>query len=141
MGNQGSFTITANTSGIQYPWNDYQHDAKLWGSGVMGMFNNGNIRYACCSGKSRGLVYTFNEAALTITQIQMYPVGGFSPSSGSAQPLGNGNLWFLAGRLQNASGTYSEGFEYSAGATKPLWTEILPEQYRAFRVNLNGGFF
>ena len=142
MGNGGSFTITANTKGNEFPWNDYQHDATLWAPGVIGMFDNGNIRNACCGGQSRGLVYNFDEAALTITRIQDYPVRAFSISSGTAQQLHNGNLWFMGGRFINASGAYSEGFEFVPGRSTPIWTETLPEQYRSVRVNLgHGGFY
>ena len=88
------------------------------------MFDNGNGRHAS-GGLSRGLVYQIDEAALTVTGVDAYPLGVYSPGAGSAQLLTEGNWMFMAGRPQDASGIYSEEFEFASNTTVPLWTCLL----------------
>jgi len=103
------------------------------------MFDNGNGRHALNEGGSRGLVYTIDEGVREVTGVQIYPLHLYSCAAGSAQLLTNGNWMFMAGRPQNAGGFYSEEFEFAPNTTTPLWTEVLPEQYRVIR--LSGYFY
>jgi hypothetical protein len=134
LGNQGDFTMRA--TGVPSPWEDHPHDVTSPIPGTYGMFDNGNGRYAASNGRSRGLVYQIDEAALKVTGVQAYPVHVYSPGAGSAQLLTNGNWMFLAGRPQNAAGAlYSEQFEFAPNTSTPLWTEQLPQQYRVIRLS------
>jgi hypothetical protein len=133
LGAQGSFTM--ERTDVSDPWEDHPHDVTSPSPGVYSMFDNGNGRNAKSGGLSRGLVYAIDEAALEVTGIRVYPVGVYSPGGGSAQLLTNGNWMFLAGRPSNASGIYSEEFEFAPNASVPLWTEQLPQQYRVIRLS------
>jgi len=137
LGNEGDFTTEVTNQ--QFPWEDYQHDVTSPSPGVYSMFDNGNGRHASNGANSRGLVYTINEAARVVTAMQAYTLGVYSPGSGAAQLLANGNWAFMAGRPQNPSGIYSEQFEFAPNGSAPLWTEILPQQYRETR--LSGLFY
>ena len=133
LGNQGDFTMIK--TGLADPWEDHPHDVTSPNPGVYSMFDNGNGRYASSHSQSRGLVYEIDETARQVTGVRVYPLHVYSPSSGSAQLLANGNWVFLAGRSENASGVYSEQFEFAPNALVPLWTETLPEQYRVIRLS------
>jgi len=133
LGNQGDFTMRKTT--LADPWEDHPHDVTSPTPGTYSMFDNGNERHASSHGQSRGLVYEIDEAALEVTEFQVYPLHVYSVSSGSAQLLTNGNWMFLAGRAENAAGFYSEQFEFAPNTSVPLWTETLPERYRVIRLS------
>lgn len=137
LGNEGDFTTEVTNQ--QFPWEDHPHDITSPSPGVYCMFDNGNGRHASNEALSRGLVYTINESAREVTAMQVYPLGVYSPGSGAAQLLANGNWMFMAGRPQNPSGIYSEQFEFAPSGSVPLWTETLPQQYRETR--LSGLFY
>ncbi|MGA2737329.1 MAG: aryl-sulfate sulfotransferase [Bryobacteraceae bacterium] len=132
LGKDGNFTMEPTS--IPDPWEDHPHDVTSPRPGTYSMFDNGNGRHASSGGLSRGLVYEIDESALTVTGVDAYPLGVYSPGAGSAQLLTEGKWMFMAGRPQNASGIYSEEFEFAPNTTVPLWTETLPEQYRAIRL-------
>jgi Arylsulfotransferase (ASST) len=133
LGNAGDFTM--GTTKVPSPWEDHPHDVTSPKPGVYSMFDNGNGRHVSSNGGSRGLIYRIDEAALEVKGVQDYPVHVYSPGAGSAQLLTNGNWMFLAGRPENASGIYSEEFEFAPNTLVPLWTEQLPQQYRVIRLS------
>ncbi len=140
LGNAGDFTM-ASTIKTSSPWEDHAHDVTSPAPGTYIMFDNGNGRHQAGTGKSRGLVYAIDEPDRIVEKVTVYSLGVFSPGSGSAQTLSNGDLMFLAGRPMDSvtQQVYSEEFEFVPGAKVPLWTEISTEQYRAIR--LSGYFF
>jgi len=116
LGNQGDFTML-NTPGVASPWFSHQHDVEYEvnaGSGVMSLFDNGNIRYAQNpSAHSRGQVLLIDESRKTADIVMSADLGVFSVALGSAQRLPNGNYSYLAGWVYSSGSPagYTKNFE------------------------------
>jgi len=111
MGPCGDFTFN-NINNDPWPWNSHQHEVAMEnnGAGPMTVFDNGNTRISpatghgsstgCMpgtgSGDSRGMGWTYDEKALTVTPVLSDDLGVFSTAMGSAQLLSDGNYFFFA---------------------------------------------
>lgn len=106
-GVSGDFSFN-NTYSDPWPWFSHQHDFGIegQGTGVSTVFDNGNMRVGPTSAgglgsgchpndcNSRGMAFTFNESAMTVTPVVSFDLGGYSSAMGSAQLLANGNYFF-----------------------------------------------
>jgi hypothetical protein len=137
LGNEGDFTL-APTS-VVWPWFSHQHDVTSFTPGMYTMFDNGNTRVSppplgVGSGTSRGQAYSIDEAARTATLTYSQTLDVYSPGSGTAQVLSNGNYWFLAGRpLNSKHEAFSEAVEVTPGGVVVYEEKYTVKQYRSSR--------
>jgi hypothetical protein len=154
LGPCGDFTFD-NIYDDPWPWNSHQHDVGLQnnGAGPLTLFDNGDTRISpptgpgsstgCMpgvgSGDSRGMALGMSETGLEITPVMSQDLGYYSQADGSAQLLGNGNYFFLAGvAIVSISTVDSFSIELqpitgTAGGTQMLNLQG-PEGYRAWRM-------
>jgi hypothetical protein len=117
---------------------------------VWTLFDNGNGRHAQNkSAASRGVRFSLDEAGMTVSVLQVFALGVYSPGSGSAQWIpdatdpanpNKGTFFFLSGRDINPTTGKAEsvGFQFSFGGTL-LFKETYPAQ--RYRANIVNGFF
>jgi len=111
MGVDGQWVFN-NINNDPWPWFSHQHDAGIEGkSGNLTLFDNGNTRISeldsgCVPNDchSRGMALQLDESSMQVTPVLSVDLGVFSFACGSAQLLGDGNYFFLAGYLQNTTG-------------------------------------
>src|SRR5205823_5969500 len=97
LGKDGDFKFVSNDA---YPWFSHQHDANISATGMLVLFDNGNVRFADDpSAHSRGQVIQLDEENRTATLVLNADLGDFSVALGSAQRLSNGDYHFHLGYL------------------------------------------
>lgn len=108
LGNGGDFKLLPSGGTL---WFSHQHDPRyepLSGDRLM-VLDNGNVRRDTDpKANSRGQVYQIDEQARTATLVLNADLGRYSLAVGSSEKLSNGNYWFDAGFLPDASGVATE---------------------------------
>jgi arylsulfate sulfotransferase len=130
MGPEGDFSMT-NIFADPWPWFSHQHEVAIENTGVMTLLDNGNTRVSPPTGPnsstggllglgtacgpfdcdSRGMALNFNETSMQVTPAVSVDLGQFSTAMGSAQLLSNGNYFFVASIVVEASGVDSYDIE------------------------------
>lgn len=132
LGNGGDFKLT---SAVQNGWFSHQHDPRFepLSANRLMVVDNGNLRRDTDpKANTRGQVYELDEQAKTASLVLNSDLGRYSLAVGSAERLSNGNYWFVAGFLPDASGVSSEvdpngGSLYSIRTAAPV--------YRSYRLS------
>ena len=97
LGKGGDFQFLSSDP---YPWFSHQHDANIDASGIVTVFDNGNVRQAAdASANSRGQAIQLDENNMTAKLIVNADLGDFSIALGSAQMLPDGNYHFHMGDI------------------------------------------
>lgn len=128
LGNQGNFTLAAGTPTTE--WFNYQHDAEFQSNGLLTLFDNNDLQVGA---DSRGQAWSLDQTHLVATPVVNVDLGAVSLALGSAQLLSNGNYWFGAGFLNNATETQST--EVTPSGTLVFRDESSHTTYRSFRLN------
>ena len=104
------------------------------------ILDNGNFRRDTDpKAASRGQVYELDEQSKTATLAMNADLGRYSLALGSVQQLSNGNYWFDAGFLPDASGVCDEldqtgASVYSLRTAAPVYRSYrLRDMYTAVR--------
>src|SRR5579862_1332841 len=104
MGLDGDFLFN-NVNSDPWPWFSHQHEVDIESaSGNLTLFDNGNTRFAYLGGDSRGMVLQIDESAMQATPALSVDLGVYSSAVGSAQLLGDGNYFFMAGFTNGTTG-------------------------------------
>ncbi len=159
MGPSGDFFFV-NTYNDPWPWFSHQHEVGIEnnGRGVLDALDNGNTRVSPPTGPgsstggvpglgadcgphdchSRGMALTMDETALQVTPVLSVDLGVYSEAMGSAQLLADGNYFFLASLVVNASGqtAYDIGIQPTAGTATGIQVMNIsgPVSYRAWQM-------
>jgi arylsulfate sulfotransferase len=131
LGPEGDFKLT---TGDQNQWFTHQHDPRFEPGSTdrLMVLDNGNTRHGSNpAATSRGQVYQLDEAAKTATVAVNDDLGRYSLAVGSTERLTNGNYWFDAGFLPDASGITSE-FDSAGRVVFSLRTAA--PVYRSYRL-------
>lgn len=130
LGKDGDFSQPAGDSS----WFSHQHSIQFDGT-HLALYDNGNLRITQDGfGNSRGQVLTFDEQIRT-TNLQLnVDMGVFSPASGSAQRLANGDYQFLCGLVLSVPGTNSQTIEIQPNGTSNFSLAFSSFAYRGFRM-------
>jgi hypothetical protein len=108
LGSGGDFQLIPSTPTL---WFSHQHDPRFepFSADRLMILDNGNFRRdANPTAASRGQVYQLDEQAKTATLVVNTDLGRYSLAVGSTERLSNGNYWFDAGFLPDASGISDE---------------------------------
>jgi arylsulfate sulfotransferase len=108
LGLGGDFKLVPADASL---WFSHQHDPRYepLSSDRLMILDNGNFRRdADPKAASRGQVYQLDEQSKTATLAVNVDLGLYSLAVGSVEKLLNGNYWFDAGFLPDASGISSE---------------------------------
>ena len=131
LGSGGDFKL--NTSDPT-AWFSHQHDPRFepFSADRLMILDNGNYRRDTNpSAASRGQVYQLDEAAKTATLVVNDDLGRYSLAVGSTERLSNGNYWFDAGFLPDASGISDE---VDAGGKSVFSVRTAAPVYRSYRL-------
>jgi len=139
LGQGGDFKLTSGDPSL---WFSHQHDPRyepLTSDRLM-ILDNGNFRRDTDpKAASRGQVYQLDEQTKTATLSVSVDLGLYSLAVGSVEKLSDGNYWFDAGFLPDASGISSEldssgrSF-YSVRTAAPVYRSYrLPDMYSPVR--------
>ncbi len=130
LGKDGDFRFISKDP---YPWFSHQHDGAFSPSGVLTVFDNGNMRYdADNTAHSRGQAWLIDEVNLTATEVLNADLGEYAFALGSACQLPDGGYHFNLGLL--AGRRVSRAIEVDS-AGKPVFAiDALTPMYRSFRV-------
>lgn len=127
LGNQGNFSLPAGTPSTE--WFNYQHDSEFQSNGLLTLFDNNNLQ----SGQhSRGQAWNLDQTHLVATPVLNVDLGGISSALGAAQLLSNGNYWFDAGFLENA--TEAQSSEVTPSGSLVFRDQNSTTEYRTFRM-------
>jgi hypothetical protein len=123
-------------------WFSHQHDPRYepLSTDRLMIFDNSNVRRDDDpKAMSRGQVYQLDEQTKTATLVLNTDLGIYSLALGSAERLSNGNYWFDAGFLPDASGICGE-FDsngrsiFSVRTAAPVYRSYrLPDMYSPVR--------
>jgi len=127
LGNQGNFTLPPGTPSTD--WFNYQHDAEFQSNGLLTLFDNNDLQVGA---DSRGQAWSLDQTHLVATPAVNVDLGAVSLALGSAQLLSNGNYWFGAGFLNNATETQST--EVTPSGTLVFRDQNGHTTYRSFRL-------
>ena len=108
LGNGGDFKLV---SAVQNGWFSHQHDPRFepLSADRLMVLDNGNVRRDTDpKATTRGQVYQLDEQTKTATLVLNADLGRYSLAVGSTERLSNGNYWFDAGFLPDASGISDE---------------------------------
>lgn len=131
LGRDGDFS---QPSADADDWFSHQHSIQYDGT-HLALYDNGNLRITTDGyGNSRGQVLTFDEQARTSNLLMNFDMGVFSPASGSAQRLANGNYQFLSGLVLSVPGTNSATVEVQPAGTSAFGANFSSFAYRGFRM-------
>jgi hypothetical protein len=115
-------------------WFSHQHDPRYEpasGDKLM-ILDNGNLRRDTNpAATSHGQVYQLDEQAKTATLVLNADLGRYSLAVGSAERLSNGNYWFDAGFLPDASGISDE---LDSGLKSVFSVRTAAPVYRSYRL-------
>ena len=131
LGNGGDFALSPANPAM---WFSHQHDPRYepLSAGRLMVLDNGNIRRETDpKATSRGQVYQIDEQAKTATLVVNTDLARYSLALGSAEKLSNGNCWFDAGFLPDASGVADE-FDSSGRSVFSIRTAA--PVYRSYRL-------
>jgi arylsulfate sulfotransferase len=149
IGPCGDFTFN-NIYNDNWPWFSHQHEVDIedGGSGALTLFDNGNTRHSlpgassgCVQGlghgNSRGMALNFSESSMQATPVISADLDQYSTGDGSAQLLGDGDYFFLAGYvLTSTTSEDSYAIELLPKAGTDTGTQVLniegPGSYRAW---------
>jgi hypothetical protein len=96
------------------------------------ILDNGNLRRDTNpAATSHGQVYQLDEQAKTATLVLNADLGRYSLAVGSAERLSNGNYWFDAGFLPDASGISDE---LDSGLKSVFSVRTAAPVYRSYRL-------
>ena len=108
LGAGGDFKLV---SAVQNGWFSHQHDPRFepLSTDRLMVLDNGNVRRDTDpKATTRGQVYQIDEQTKTATLVFNADLGVYSLAVGSTERLSNGNYWFDAGFLPDASGICNE---------------------------------
>lgn len=128
LGNQGNFSLADGVSSSE--WFNYQHDVEFQANGQLTLFDNNNLQTGGTN--SRGQAWSLDQTHLIATLEENFDLGLQSLALGSAQWLPNGDYWFGAGFINNASGTQSS--EFSSSGALVFRDQSSHTTYRSFRI-------
>ena len=131
LGNGGDFTLSPSDPTM---WFSHQHDPRyepLSADRLMVLDNGNRRRDADPKANSRGQVYQIDEQSKTATLLINTDLARYSLAVGSSEKLSNGNYWFDAGFLADASGVSTE-FDSTGRAGFSLRTAA--PVYRSYRL-------
>src|ERR1051326_1136452 len=103
LGIDGDFKLSSTD---QTQWFTHQHDPRYEPASAnrLMVLDNGNLRRETVpNGNTRGQVWELDEQAKTATLVVNDDLGRYSLAVGSTERLSNGNYWFDAGFLPDAS--------------------------------------
>jgi hypothetical protein len=130
LGKDGDFQFLSTDP---YPWFSHQHDANIGSTGILTVFDNGNLRQAANpAAHSRGQVLQLDEIHRTATLMLNADLGDFSTALGSAQALPNGNYHFHLGFIPSSRSTRI--VEVDPGGHIVYDMHVSEIQYRSFRM-------
>lgn len=131
LGSGGDFKLVSSTPAL---WFSHQHDPRYEpasGDKLM-ILDNGNLRRDTNpAATSHGQVYQLDEQAKTATLVLNADLGRYSLAVGSAERLSNGNYWFDAGFLPDASGISDE---LDSGLKSVFSVRTAAPVYRSYRL-------
>ncbi|MEO8595444.1 MAG: aryl-sulfate sulfotransferase [Candidatus Solibacter sp.] len=139
LGLGGDFKLTPSENSL---WFSHQHDPRFepLSPDRLMILDNGNFRRdADPRAASRGQVYQLDEQSKTATLAVNVDLGLYSLAVGSVEKLSNGNYWFDAGFLPDASGVSAETDSsgksfYSVRTAAPVYRSYrLPDMYSPVR--------
>ncbi len=135
LGNQGNqdgsspfFTLANGVSPAE--WFNFQHDVEFQANGQLTLFDNNNLQTGGTN--SRGQAWSLDQTHMIATLEENFDLGTQSLALGSAQWLPNGDYWFGAGFINNASATQS--FEFTPSGTLVFKDQTNHTTYRTFRI-------
>jgi len=154
---QASDFTMPNTWNDPWPWFSHQHDVGIQndGAGPVTLMDNGNTRvgqpplglsrncepYDC---DSRGMAFTIDQPAMTLTPLVSYDLGGFSTAMGSADLLSGGNYFFENAIVFVSVEVGTLGYSLEIGPDNPPAPEVGPmvplmdisawQQYRGWQM-------
>uniref|UniRef100_Q023I8 Arylsulfotransferase N-terminal domain-containing protein n=1 Tax=Solibacter usitatus (strain Ellin6076) TaxID=234267 RepID=Q023I8_SOLUE len=131
LGSGGDFQLTPSTP---TSWFSHQHDPRFepFSTDRLMILDNGNFRRDTDpNAASRGQVYQLDEAAKTATLVVNDNLGLYSLAVGSTEKLSNGNYWFDAGFLPDASGISGE---FNTGGSSIFTVRTAAPVYRSYRL-------
>ena len=130
LGKGGDFQFLSSDP---YPWFSHQHDANMDASGILKVFDNGNLRNAADpTANSRGQVFQLDEVNHTATPLVNANLGDFSIALGSAQALPDGNYHFHLGYIPTNNSTRIVEVDHTGNIVYDM--SIVELQYRSFRM-------
>jgi hypothetical protein len=130
LGKNGDFQFLSSDP---YPWFSHQHDANMDASGILKVFDNGNLRNAADpTANSRGQVFQLDEVNHTATPLVNANLGDYSMALGSAQALPNGNYHFHLGYIPTNNSTRIVEVDHTGNIVYDM--TIVELQYRSFRM-------
>ena len=130
LGLDGDFQYLSNDP---YPWFSHQHDASLDASGLVTVFDNGNVREATDpTAHSRGQAIQLDETNMTATLVVNADMGAYSTALGSAQKLPDGNYHFHLGDIP--TNNTAQIVEVAPDGTFLYDMQIGEIMYRSFRM-------
>jgi arylsulfate sulfotransferase len=139
LGNGGDFRLVPASPDM---WFSHQHDPRYepLSTDRLMIFDNSNVRRDDDpKAMSRGQVYQLDEQTKTATLVLNTDLGLYSLALGSAERLSNGNYWFAAGFLPDASGICGEVDSngrsiFSVRTAAPVYRSYrLPDMYSPVR--------
>jgi arylsulfate sulfotransferase len=130
LGKDGDFQVV---SPDPYPWFSHQHDANISASGILTVFDNGNVRNAADpNANSRGQVMVIDEPNRVATVLVNADLGDFSMALGSAQSLPDGGYHFHLGYIAKNNTTRIVEVDPSGNLVYDMHVGEI--QYRSFRM-------
>ena len=132
LGIDGDFKLSSTD---QTQWFTHQHDPRYEPASAnrLMVLDNGNLRRETVpNGNTRGQVWELDEQAKTATLVVNDDLGRYSLAVGSTERLSNGNYWFDAGFLPDASGISTE-FDLSGRSVDSVRTAA--PVYRSYRLS------
>jgi len=132
LGAEGDFALEPpDPSG----WFSHQHDANFVTPTRLALYDNDNV--VCDvdpSCVSRGEVFELDEPNRIATLVLRSDLGEYSPGSGSAQPLANGDFYFDSGFDGPDAGAISRAYEFLPDGTLIFRLESEVAMYRSHRL-------
>ena len=131
LGNGGDFQLTPADRTL---WFSHQHAPRYepMSANRLMVLDNGNFRRDTDpKAASRGQVYQLDEQAKTAILVLNDDLGLYSLAVGSAEKLSNGNYWFDAGFLPDASGISTE---YDSSGKSLYVLRTAAPVYRSYRL-------
>lgn len=131
LGNGGDFKLAPATP---TSWFSHQHDPRFepFSGDRLMILDNGNFRRDTDpNAASRGQVYQLDESSKTAVLVLNFDLGRYSLAVGSTERLSNGNYWFDAGFLPDASGISDE---VDANGKSVFSVRTAAPVYRSYRL-------
>ena len=132
LGKDGDFALSGATD--SYPWFSHQHDARYvpGAPNRIMILDNGNLRRdSIPAANTRGQIFELDETARTARLALNADLGRYSLALGSTQQLPNGNYFFVAGFLTDASGI---SLEVDAAGKPVFELQTRAPVYRSYRL-------